>query len=263
VGLDSPDGELRSDEQRSLAHAADPARVARRLGGKTHTVISHDELNWRLNKSLSTGLAGEIGIHQIDTATMYLKARPVAVSGWGGIVAWQDGPRVVAQHVRANSTFDPAYPAGGLPLADPNGGQGDHAIVAAGPNGAIVTWTDGRDAATSGPDIYAIQVLATATLDVRDPGATALRFARPHPNPARDPLTLRYALAREAGVTLAVFDPSGRRVRQLVSGSEAAGEHVVVWDLRDERGNPVGAGVYFAELESGGESRIQKVMRVK
>jgi len=203
------------------------------------------------------------GLALTDATQLQTTAELASDGAGGAIVAWQDGPRVVAQHVRANSTFDPAYPAGGLPLADPNGGQGDHAIVAAGPNGAIVTWTDGRDAATSGPDIYAIQVLATATLDVRDPGATALRFARPHPNPARDPLTLRYALAREAGVTLAVFDPSGRRVRQLVSGSEAAGEHVVVWDLRDERGNPVGAGVYFAELESGGESRIQKVMRVK
>jgi flagellar hook assembly protein FlgD len=64
-------------------------------------------------------------------------------------------------------------------------------------------------------------------------------------------------------VTLAVFDPAGRRVRQLVSGSQPAGEHSVVWDLRNERGDAVGAGVYFALLESGGESQIQKVLRVK
>ena len=188
----------------------------------------------------------------------------MASDGTGGtIVTWQDGPRVVAQHVLANSTFDPAYPPTGLPLADPNGGQGDPAIVEAGPNGAIVTWTDGRDAATNGPDIYAIQVLAVQTLDVPEPPAAALRFARPHPNPARDPLTLRYALARDAGVTLAVFDPAGRRVRQLVSGSQPAGEHAVVWDLRDDRGGLVGSGVYFALLESGGETRIQKVMHLK
>jgi flagellar hook assembly protein FlgD len=64
-------------------------------------------------------------------------------------------------------------------------------------------------------------------------------------------------------VALAVYDPAGRRVRQLVSGREPAGEHAVVWDLRDERGGPVGAGVYFARLESGGQALIQKVMRVK
>jgi len=129
---------------------------------------------------------------------------------------------VIAQHVLAKSAFDPAYPPTGLVLADPNGDQGDAAIVAAGLNDAIVTWTDGRDAPTTGQDIFAIQVLAAQTLDVPGPSAVALRFARPNPNPARDPLTLRYALPREAGVTLAVFDAAGRRVRQLVSGSQPA-----------------------------------------
>jgi hypothetical protein len=200
----------------------------------------------------------------LSDATQLETTAEVAADGAGGvIVAWQDGPRVIAQHVLANSTFDPAYPATGLALADPNGGQGDPAIVSAGLGGAIVTWTDSRDAATTGQDIYAIQVLAVQTLDVSDPPSTALRFARPNPNPARDPLTLRYALAREASVALAVYDPAGRRVRQLVSGREPAGEHAVVWDLRDERGGPVGSGVYFARLESGGEALIQKVMRVK
>ena len=199
-----------------------------------------------------------------NTADVETKAELAADGAGGTIVTWQDGPRVVAQHVLANSTFDPGYPATGLPLADPNGGQGDPVIVSAGLDGAIVAWTDNRDAATTGPDIYAVQVLAIETLGVSDPpAATTLRFARPNPNPARDPLMLRYALAREASVTLAVFDPAGRRVRQLVSGHETAGEHAVVWDLRDERGGPVGAGVYLAVLESGGESVIQKVMRVK
>ena len=199
-----------------------------------------------------------------NTAELETKAELAADGAGGAIVTWQDGPRVVAQHVLANSSFDPAYPATGLPLADPNGGQGDPVIVSAGLDGAIASWTDSRDAATTRQDIYAIQVLAAETLGVPDPPAvTTLRFARPNPNPARDPLTLRYALAREASVTLAVLDPAGRRVRQLVSGRETAGEHAVVWDLRDERGGPVGAGVYFALLESGGESVIQKVMRVK
>jgi len=200
----------------------------------------------------------------LSDATQLETKSEVAADGAGGaIVTWQDGPRVVAQHVFSNSTFDPAFSATGLALADPNGGQADPVIVSAGFAGAIVAWTDSRDAATTGQDIYAIQVLAAQPLSVPDPAVTALRFARPNPNPARDPLTLRYALARDASVALAVFDPAGRRVRQLVSGREPAGEHTVVWDLRDERGGPVGAGVYFALLESGGESLIQKVMRVK
>jgi predicted dehydrogenase len=49
------------------------------------------ELNWRLSKETSSGLIGEIGIHQLDTATWYLKALPVAVTGYGAIMAYNDG----------------------------------------------------------------------------------------------------------------------------------------------------------------------------
>lgn len=48
-------------------------------------------LNWRLDKSVSTGLLGEIGIHQIDAVSWFLKALPVSVTGFGAITAWADG----------------------------------------------------------------------------------------------------------------------------------------------------------------------------
>lgn len=48
------------------------------------------ELNWRLSKESSGGLMGEIGIHQLDTATWFLKALPVSVLGFGGIMHWTD-----------------------------------------------------------------------------------------------------------------------------------------------------------------------------
>ncbi len=53
------------------------------------------ELNWRLYKATSSGLCGEIGIHQFDTATWFLKALPVSVLGYGSIRHWtQDGMEV-------------------------------------------------------------------------------------------------------------------------------------------------------------------------
>ncbi len=44
------------------------------------------ELNWRLKKATSLGLPGEVGIHQIDWASWYLRKLPVAVSAWGSTV---------------------------------------------------------------------------------------------------------------------------------------------------------------------------------
>jgi predicted dehydrogenase len=49
------------------------------------------EINWRLDKALSTGLAGEIGIHQFDLISMLLRERPKAVTGFGSILEWKDG----------------------------------------------------------------------------------------------------------------------------------------------------------------------------
>lgn len=50
-----------------------------------------DELNWRLSKASSLGLLGEVGIHQLDVANWFLNALPVAISGNGGILAYNDG----------------------------------------------------------------------------------------------------------------------------------------------------------------------------
>jgi predicted dehydrogenase len=49
------------------------------------------EVNWRLSQKISLGLVGEIGIHQIDVLNWYLKELPKAVTGFGGLIKWNDG----------------------------------------------------------------------------------------------------------------------------------------------------------------------------
>jgi predicted dehydrogenase len=49
------------------------------------------ELNWRLRRDLSPGLIGELGIHQLDVIHWFLDRRPVAVTGFGSTILWQDG----------------------------------------------------------------------------------------------------------------------------------------------------------------------------
>lgn len=51
-------------------------------------------LNWRLAKDTSLGLAGEIGIHQLDQAAWFLNKMPTAVSGNGATILWDDGREV-------------------------------------------------------------------------------------------------------------------------------------------------------------------------
>jgi predicted dehydrogenase len=49
-------------------------------------------VNWRLDKAVSLGLVGEIGIHQMDQAGwLFLNASPVSITGCGANLLWKDG----------------------------------------------------------------------------------------------------------------------------------------------------------------------------
>jgi hypothetical protein len=166
----------------------------------------------------------------------------------GAIVAWATFfVDIFAHHVLASGALDPAYPANGRPVCELPSDERSLALVATGEGGAIAAWSDNRNGV--GNDVFAMQVLAAGTVDVPAPASAGITFAPPSPNPASGPFALRFALQRQAHVRLAIYDAAGRRVRELASGDRPAGEHALVWDLRDEGGREVGAGIYFARLE--------------
>ena len=64
-------------------------------------------------------------------------------------------------------------------------------------------------------------------------------------------------------VQLAIYDPSGRLVRQLVQGPVGTGAQSVVWDGRDNQGRSLGSGVYFARITIGDFAGTQKVTLIR
>ncbi|MCC6349546.1 MAG: T9SS type A sorting domain-containing protein [Candidatus Eisenbacteria bacterium] len=99
----------------------------------------------------------------------------------------------------------------------------------------------------------------SGTLAVDGSGAAALAFAPPSPNPANARTVLRYTLPAAGAVKLAIYDAAGRQVRVLAAGPREAGEHAEAWDLRDEGGRAVRAGLYFARFEAAGVARVHRV----
>src|SRR5262249_32063383 len=98
-----------------------------------------------------------------------------------------------------------------------------------------------------------------------EPGAsgTSLALSRRGPSPGREPLTLTFALPHAAAVKLAIYDVSGRRVRELVSGPESAGTHDGLWGLKDDRGERLPPGVPFARLEVDGQALSEKLVTLE
>ena len=82
-------------------------------------------------------------------------------------------------------------------------------------------------------------------------------------NPSRGSATLAFRISRPGSVRVQLFDVSGRLVRTLDEGRYPAGERLVRWDGKDDRGEAVGSGVYFFRVATpdGVENRRVAVLR--
>lgn len=84
------------------------------------------------------------------------------------------------------------------------------------------------------------------------------------PNPFNPLTEIGFSLTRDAGVTLDVFDLTGRRVRRILGAVELpAGAHAVQWDGTDDRGRAQPSGVYLYRLEGGGENTARRMILVR
>jgi len=100
--------------------------------------------------------------------------------------------------------------------------------------------------------------VVNTTFEIRDVMLQAF------PNPVQGPSSaIRYAVPNHldnAEVELNVFDVSGRLVRNLVDDKRPTGLYEISWDLRDESGAGVAAGVYFYRLKVGSEQKITRLL---
>ncbi len=95
------------------------------------------------------------------------------------------------------------------------------------------------------------------------PLPTEILLSQNYPNPFNPTTEIEYALPDARDVKLTVFNILGQNVKTLVSGSQEAGYHKVVWDGKNENGNSVPSGAYFYKLEAGNFSQSLKMVLLK
>lgn len=71
---------------------------------------------------------------------------------------------------------------------------------------------------------------------------------------------IRFALERDAGVLLTIYDVEGRRVRTVLDGRRPAGAYVMDWDGVDDAGRRVGSGLYFWRVKIDGKSTTKRAL---
>jgi hypothetical protein len=74
---------------------------------------------------------------------------------------------------------------------------------------------------------------------------------------------LRFRIEHAAGGDLSIFDVTGRRVARLYAGPLAIGDGALRWGGRDDAGERVAPGVYFARLVAGSASRTERLVLVR
>jgi hypothetical protein len=96
----------------------------------------------------------------------------------------------------------------------------------------------------------------------------ALGMAPPFPNPASGVTRFRIGVPGATGsgpgvLRLAIVGVDGRHVRTLLDGTLPPGVHDLTWDLRDDAGSAVPAGVYWAKLTGDRASVVRRMAVIR
>lgn len=139
-------------------------------------------------------------------------------------------------------------------------------ILSGGTTARTVAYDDQTVAASDG---YSVKVYTLLPTDAGDRPPVAVDYSLPklrgYPNPFNPTITMIAENFRvgSSPIELAIFDVLGRRVRRLSLSADDSGRREIVWDGRDESGEPVPSGVYFFRASRGDEQAVFKAILLK
>lgn len=130
--------------------------------------------------------------------------------------------------------------------------------------GESIGWIKFSGTAQNG-DRYLTKIAnVTAVADGDESGLPqSFRLHSNVPNPFNDQTSIRYDLPITSVVRLSVYNLVGQPVRTLVAGEIGAGTNQVVWDGRDDRGQPAATGVYMYRLTTGQQKVIRRMLLLR
>ncbi len=126
---------------------------------------------------------------------------------------------------------------------DFRGGYG----ITCGDDGSIATFTD-TTVVNSDP----------VTPAIPDPDLSC------YPNPFQGSTNVKFNQIDNSPTTVAIYNTRGQLVRTLVNDQKLSpGEHIIVWDGKNNSGQPTAAGIYLYKITSGRFSSTKKMIMMK
>ena len=100
------------------------------------------------------------------------------------------------------------------------------------------------------------------TLDiVAIPDAFALH--QNYPNPFNPTTQINYDIPEDGFAEMIIYDLMGREVKTLVKRSLSTGYYTQTWNGKNNRGQLVGAGLYFCQMRAKGFTKTVKMLLLK
>ncbi len=107
-------------------------------------------------------------------------------------------------------------------------------------------------------EIVLKQASLSVGIDEEIPVEQAFRLSPVYPNPATSRTKISYSLPYDCSITLAVFDPAGNRVLDLINGMQSKGTHVL-----DAEVSHLAAGIYYIRLQAGNHAASTKLAVIR
>ncbi len=166
---------------------------------------------------------------------------------------------IYAQRVDANGKA--MWSANGVVICTANSDQKNSQPMDDGASGAIVIWQDQR---RGYDDIYAQRVNDQNVVVVPN-SQTPANFAllQNYPNPFNPETAITFQLPDKERVEVIIFNQVGQIIRHLLDEEMQAGYRQVVWDAKNDRGEPVASGIYLCQMVAGEYRSIIKMLPLK
>ena len=84
-----------------------------------------------------------------------------------------------------------------------------------------------------------------------------------YPNPFNPSTSLKFDLQRREMVNITIYDLLGNRIKNLVNNHYSIGSHSISWHARNDKGQPVSAGVYIYKVQAGEFQTTKKMILLK
>ncbi|MCB9066369.1 MAG: T9SS type A sorting domain-containing protein [Calditrichae bacterium] len=84
-----------------------------------------------------------------------------------------------------------------------------------------------------------------------------------YPNPFNPVTEIRYQLPERSTVEIAIYNALGQKIKTLLSQTQEAGSHRIVWDATNNSGEVVSSGIYFYRVSAGSVSEMKRMVLLR